>query len=117
MPLSHLIRAYEDVAFRDGFRTIYFPESGFASVVANGASEHPIEVEIIGREGMTGVAVLLGGDRSCYETFIQVAGEGQCMSAGALREAIAASVNLHHSMLRYVDTFLDQLAQTALANG
>ena len=42
--------------------TIYFPESGFASVVANGASKRPIEVGIIGREGMTGLAVILGGD-------------------------------------------------------
>jgi CRP-like cAMP-binding protein len=29
---------------------IYFPESGFASVVANG-DERPIEVGLIGREG------------------------------------------------------------------
>jgi CRP-like cAMP-binding protein len=99
------------------FNTIYFPESGFASVVANGPSEHPIEVGIIGREGMTGIAVLLGGDRNSYDTFIQVAGEGKCMSAGALREAIESSPRLHQAMLRYVHYFLDQLAQTALANG
>ena len=43
---------------------IYFPESGFASVVANGG-KRPIEVGIIGREGMTGLAVVLGGDRNC----------------------------------------------------
>ena len=30
-------------------KTIYFPESGFASVVANG-DERPIEVGLIGRE-------------------------------------------------------------------
>ena len=40
--------------------SVYFPESGFASVVANGAGKKPIEVGIIGREGMTGLAVLLG---------------------------------------------------------
>src|SRR4051794_11276319 len=99
------------------FRTVYFPESGFASVVANEASERPIEVGMIGREGMTGIAVLLGGDRNSYDNFIQAAGEGQCMSVGALREAIKSSLSLHHAMLRYVHYFLDQLAQTALANG
>src|SRR3954465_12635718 len=56
-------------------KTIYFPESGFASVVADG--ESPIEVGIIGREGMTGLAVILGGDRSKNQTFIQVAGQGK----------------------------------------
>jgi CRP-like cAMP-binding protein len=39
---------------------VYFIESGFASVVANGTSKPSIEVGIIGREGMTGLAVVLG---------------------------------------------------------
>jgi CRP-like cAMP-binding protein len=42
---------------------VYFPESGFASVVANGTSGQAIEVGLIGREGMTGLAVILGADR------------------------------------------------------
>ena len=32
---------------------VYFVESGFASVVANGSDKPSIEVGIIGREGMT----------------------------------------------------------------
>lgn len=36
-------------------RQVYFPESGFASVVANGAGERSIEVGMIGREGVTRV--------------------------------------------------------------
>ena len=34
--------------------SVYFPDSGFASVVADGAGTRPIEVGIIGREGMNG---------------------------------------------------------------
>ena len=41
-------------------RTIYFMESGFASVVANGSTRPSIEVGLIGREGMSGLAVVLG---------------------------------------------------------
>lgn len=33
-------------------RTVYFMESGFASVVANGSSGQAIEVGIIGPEGL-----------------------------------------------------------------
>lgn len=94
---------------------IYFPESGFASVVANGA--RPIEVGIVGREGMTGLPVVLGGDRNENETFIQVAGHGLTMRAKDLRDAIKASVTLHRSLLRYVQSFLDQTTQTAVSNG
>ena len=66
---------------------IYFPESGFASVVANGTDKPSIEVGIIGREGLTGLAVVLGNDRASHDTFIQVAGKGQRISAAKLREA------------------------------
>ena len=95
---------------------VYFPESGFASVVANGTRN--IEVGIIGREGMSGLSVVLGSsDRPSNETYIQIAGAGQRVTAGALREAIGASVALHQVMLRYAHAFLVQTSETALANG
>ena len=69
---------------------VYFMESGIASVVANGGQA--IEVGMIGREGMSGVSVVLGdGERVPHETYMQIAGSGQRMSAAALREAIGAS--------------------------
>jgi len=95
---------------------VYFPESGFASVVANGSIA--IEVGIIGREGMTGMSVALGnGDRAPYETHMQIAGHGQRISAEQLRKAIAASVPLHQVLLNYVHCFMTQTTQTVLANG
>lgn len=97
--------------------SVYFPESGFASVVANGADKRPIEVGIIGREGMTGLFVVLGSDRPDNETYIQVAGQGQRMKAKALREALDRSPSLHRTMLRYAHSFLNQATSTALANG
>ena len=39
---------------------VNFPESGIASVVANG--ESTLEIGMIGGEGMTGVSVVLGAD-------------------------------------------------------
>ena len=84
---------------------VYFPESGFASVVANGKGTS-IEVGIIGREGMTGLPLLLGHDRAEHETFIQLAGKGLCIGAADLHRAQDASITLHRAMLRYVHTFL-----------
>jgi CRP-like cAMP-binding protein len=55
---------------------VYFIESGFASVLANGSTKPSIEVGIIGREGMTGLAIILGSDRAQHATYIQVAGTG-----------------------------------------
>jgi CRP-like cAMP-binding protein len=95
---------------------IYFIESGIASVVANG--ERNIEVGIIGREGMTGLPVVMGSkDRARNETYMQMAGKGQRLSTGNLREAIAASVTLHQVLLLFAHSFMVQTTQTALANG
>jgi hypothetical protein len=44
---------------RKAIEHIYFPESGFVSVVADGLANQRAEVGIIGREGMTGLAVVL----------------------------------------------------------
>ena len=91
--------------------TVYFIERGFASVVANGSGKRGIEVGIIGREGMTGLAVLLGHDRSPYETFIQAAGAGQRISAAKLRKAMEQSVRLHQAFLYCVHAFFIQTAK------
>ncbi len=96
---------------------VYFIESGLASVVANGTSKPSIEVGIIGREGMTGLAIILGSDRAQHATYIQVAGKGLRISAARLREADERSNTLHRAMLRFVHAFLAQTTTTALANG
>src|SRR3984893_3469869 len=97
--------------------SVYFPESGFASVVAKGGEKEPIEVGIIGREGMTGLAVLLGHERPKHQTYMQAAGKGRRLKTSILRKAIEKRATLHRSLLRYVNYFLDQAAMTALANG
>ena len=95
---------------------VYFLEHGFASVVANGPGERSIEVGVIGREGMTGLAVVLGDERSPHETFIQAAGDGQRISVDKLRHAIDRSVGLHRSLLRHAHAFHIQTTRTNLAN-
>jgi len=97
-------------------KVVYFPEAGFASVVADGG-KRPIEVGLIGREGMTGLPVVLGNDRNDHETFVQFAGEGHCIRTQHLRAAIDKSPTLHRVMLQYVHAFLNQATQTAVANG
>jgi CRP-like cAMP-binding protein len=95
---------------------VYFIEAGLASVVANGAGKPSIEVGIIGREGMTGLAIVMGYQRAPHDTYIQVAGKGQRIRAAKLREADERSNTLHRAMLHYAYAYLLQTATTALAN-
>jgi CRP-like cAMP-binding protein len=96
---------------------VYFIEAGFASVVADGSGKPRIEVGIIGREGMTGLAIVMGQQRASHDTYVQIAGKGQRISADKLREADERSNTLHRAMLHYAHAFLLQATTTALANG
>jgi CRP-like cAMP-binding protein len=98
-------------------RNVYFPESGIASVVAVSGGEHrQAEVAVVGREGMTGLPVVHGTDRSPCDIFIQVEGNGHCIAARKLRDALGQSTTLLRCLLRYGHAFGIQANYTALAN-
>jgi CRP-like cAMP-binding protein len=94
----------------------YFPEAGIASVVAVGTRDRQIEVALIGHEGMTGTAIVMGDDRSPHLTYIQVAGGGVRLAAAHLRQAMQASASLQSCFLRFARAYVIQTAHSAVAN-
>lgn len=95
----------------------YFVESGLISVVGTTTPGHRIEVGMVGYEGMTGLSVVLGDDRSANETLVQSAGMALRISRSALRKVMNRSRSLTAILLRYGHVFMIQGSQTALANG
>jgi CRP-like cAMP-binding protein len=95
---------------------VYFLEDGIASVVGDSNTFGPIEIGMIGKEGMTGLQVVLGSDRSPYETLIQIPGTCLRIEAEKLRTALAKSRSLQQLLLHYVQVFMIQTSQTALSN-
>ena len=72
---------------------------------------------MIGREGMTGLPVVLGGDRNDEDTYMQAAGHGHCIRVEPPARSHRESATLHGSLLRYTHAFLKQTTRTAIANG
>lgn len=95
----------------------YFPESALASVVANADGRGRIEVGMVGQEGVTAMAILLGTDRSPFQTVIQGSGSAMRVPAVALRSLLDARGSAAALLLRYAQSFSVQLASTATANG
>lgn len=96
---------------------IWFPEGGIASVVADMPDTGPTEVGIFGREGMSGLAAILGTDTSPTRTFMQVDGTtGLRMEMGQLRMAMEQSRSLNALLMRYVQAVLAQVTHTAVTN-
>jgi CRP-like cAMP-binding protein len=96
--------------------TVYFPESGFASVVAIQSNGKEVEVGLIGREGMTGLPIVLGNHRSPHATYMQAAGTAKCLPATELRNAIRGRPSLRDSLLKYVQAFGVQTTHSAICN-
>jgi CRP-like cAMP-binding protein len=101
----------------DPISHVYFVESGLVSVVGTTVPDHRIEVGMVGYEGMTGLCIVLGDDRSANETVVQSSGSAMRLPTKALREMMGASRSLTATLLRYVNVFMVQGSQTALANG
>jgi len=53
---------------------------------ADGPGKRELQVGMTGREGMTGLPVVLGEDCAKHNMYIQAAGAGQRMSASKLRQ-------------------------------
>lgn len=95
---------------------VYFPLSAVSSIVT-GSGDDRIEVGLIGRDGMTGLSVLLGAESSPHECFIQIPGDGLRIAVAEFNRALDAEPALGKRCLLYARTFMLQTAQTAFANG
>lgn len=96
---------------------VYFPIEGLLSVVSRFESSRDVEIGIVGREGMSGVPLLLNDQRATYATNVQVAGRAQRLPAELLTQALRTSRRLHDYLLRFVRAAEIQTASTASANG
>ena len=88
--------------------SVYYMERGIASVVAVRSDAIRVEIGLIGREGMSGTAVVLGTDQSPHSTYIEVPGDGQRIAANDLRMAMNTSASLRNSLLKFVQVFVVQ---------
>ena len=75
------------------------------------------EVGMIGREGMVGLPVLLGGDSDDLEAMVQAPGTALRMDAPAFREELERMPAFRTLLLRYALVHHGQVARTAACNG
>jgi CRP-like cAMP-binding protein len=95
---------------------VYFPTSGIASVVALGANGEMVDTTMIGREGMTGLAVFLGTGQMPVNTIVQVPMKGFRLPASRLREELEHGGLLVNLLQRYTQVVMVSMAQLILCN-
>jgi CRP-like cAMP-binding protein len=97
--------------------SVYFVETGWVSMLAYMEDGDAAEVGLVGREGMVGLPILLGGDSADLEAMVQATGTALRMDAAALRQALERIPTLRTLLLRYALLHHEQVTRTAACNG
>ena len=95
---------------------IYFIESGIVSLVASTRAGNSVEVALIGREGVAGIADALGRQPLPYGLVVQLPGLAYRTPKAVIREHILSCSALHELLMDYSQLVMHQLAQSALCN-
>jgi CRP-like cAMP-binding protein len=113
VPLTYrqsLYRAHRRLGF------VYFIETGVGSLVNTMANGQAAEVGTIGNEGVVGLPLLLGAGSAPTSVYVQVPGNGLCMSAARFSAELAKSASMRTVMLHYAHALFNQVAQSAACN-
>jgi CRP-like cAMP-binding protein len=97
-------------------RHVYFPLNCLLSLVTTMRDGSTVESGIIGREGMSGIPVILDAAQTPMPTFTQIPGEAVRVRAGILKAAYDAHGALHRLLNRYVHTVIVTGSQSAACN-
>lgn len=94
----------------------YFPTTAIASlhyVMESGASA---ETAGVGREGMIGTALFMGGNSTPSSAVVQTAGMAFRLDRRTLKEQFNRNGVFQQLLLRYTQALMTQMAQTAVCN-
>jgi CRP-like cAMP-binding protein len=100
----------------DKLRHIYFPSNAIVSllyVMQDGASA---EIAVVGNDGAVGVSLFMGGETTPSRAIVQSAGHAYRLSGKRLKAEFNRHGEMLHVLLRYTQSLLTQMAQTAVCN-
>ncbi|OYU74668.1 MAG: Crp/Fnr family transcriptional regulator, partial [Burkholderiales bacterium PBB5] len=94
-------------------RHAYFPTTAVVSLHYTTASGASAETAGVGREGMVGIALFMGGNTTPSSAVVQSTGHGYRIDRVALMQAFEAEEHLRRLLLRYTQALITQVAQMA----
>jgi CRP-like cAMP-binding protein len=107
-----------EVLYESGIpmRHVYFPCDcivSFLYVMEDGASA---EISVVGNEGLVGIALFMGGESTPSRALVQSAGHAYRLAGQRIKDEFNRDVVTRLLMLRYTQSLITQMAQTAVCN-
>jgi len=94
----------------------YFPLNCLLSLVTTMGDGATVECGVIGREGVSGIPVLLDAERTPMPTFCQVPGEALRVRAGVVKELYEGDRGARKYLNRYIHTVVVTASNSAACN-
>lgn len=116
--LEPVALAFGEVLYEpgDAIRHVYFPNDSLVSLITLADRQLALEVGMVGREGMVGVALALGIALSPVRALVQGGGSAMRMKAAPFRKELRQSLPLQRGVYLYTHELMVQVAQTAACN-
>lgn len=100
----------------DAMRHVFFPTDSIVSLLYVMESGASAEISVVGNEGLIGIALFMGGESTPSRAIVQSAGSAYRLAGHRLKEEFNRNGALHHLLLRYTQSLMTQMAQTAVCN-
>ena len=111
MPLGHSL--YESGGH---LNHVYFPVEGIVSLLYVTKGGSSAELAVVGREGMIGVSLFMGGETTPNRAVVQSACKAYRLPAHTLKERFAEGGALQLILLKFTQALITQISQTAVCN-
>ena len=95
---------------------VYFPMSSVISVIYDLADGSTSGIGVVGKEGMLGLSVMMGGDTTMGRALVQTAGSAYRVKSEFLLQELNRKGKLFFLLLRYTLAYMTQTTQTGVCN-
>ena len=111
MPLGKVIYEPGDLQ-----RYVFFPADCIVSLLYVMESGASAEIAVVGNEGLIGISLFMGGETTPSRAIVQSAGKAYRLDGQRLKDEFHRSGNMQLLLLRYTQSLITQMAQTAVCN-
>jgi CRP-like cAMP-binding protein len=95
---------------------VYFPTTAIVSLLYLLENGDSTEIAVVGKEGVIGISLFLGGESTPSRAVVQIAGHGIRLNATTLKEEFERGGPVPQLLLRYTQALITQMTQTAVCN-